>query len=111
MDYYSIYLLVGVFVFVVGLVVRKELKEDDEIVSGGNIILFSLIAFIVGLGISIEKFWMLLLLIPYGVIAFFINGKKLKKTIGEFLIGTGAGAATIIVMVVLLVVWLIRKNK
>lgn len=105
----GLYMILGIFLFFFGLLDKGDLYDDAIFVSVGKIVLFAIIAFIVGIGVYMEVYWMLILLIPFVLVAFILNlGEEglgaVRLTWCEFAIGTGIGCTLAFALVILLVV-------
>ena len=108
-------IVVGIFLSIIGLYIKSELKEDGTAISVGGIALFAVIAFIVGILIATERIWALIFLFPYLMIRFYTNKKQqgemsTKVTWCEFCMGTGIGLGFILVVIVLLVYYMFNNR-
>lgn len=109
-------IVVGIFLSIIGLYIKSELKEDEIAISSGSIALFAVISFIVGILIATEKIWALIFLFPYLIIRFYTNKKQqgemsTKVTWCEFCIGTGIGLGFILVMIIMLVNYMLKNRQ
>lgn len=108
--------MVGIILCIIGFYINSELKEDEIVVEKGHIAVFALISFITGIVlIATEGIWAVAFLLPYLIIRFYMNKKKLgnmatKVTWCEFCIGTGLGMAAVLVAIWLLVCYMLNRS-
>lgn len=116
----AVVIIMGMALSILGFYINSELKEDDFAISKSSVVVYTMISFVVGILLCVEKIWATVLLLPYLIIQWHINKKECgeegrdvakKITWCEFCMGTGIGFASAFVLIAVIGMFFLNSRK